>query len=122
MWLTADRVVHTVALPIHGNASLARLVKKILALPEQRRSELDDWLFEFEENLYDEQIAPFPYSKASEAAFREVALPNAIVDALAAADIESPDDVRRFVETIDVRWQIDVLGLLGDVIAHAELG
>jgi hypothetical protein len=108
MWVTADGVAHTVALPSPSEL----LTERALVAFENLRKGLGDE--PLEELLEDEESAIFEDTLTQDTDGRFVGLtpPRAILD----GDLSTADLLVATVRAVDQRWRLDVVLALQDLI------
>lgn len=107
MWLTADRVIHTVALPnpeeVLGPIAARCWAELIATTPAES---LSARLESRAEEIYDLEL-----SADTDSEFFEAAPPIGVFD----VEFTSLDEFNDAIRAIETRWRIDVVGALMDL-------
>jgi hypothetical protein len=107
MWLTADRIIHTVALPnpeeVLGPVAARCWAELIARTPAES---LADRLESHEEEIYDLEL-----SADSDSEFFEATPPVGVFD----VEFTSLDELNDAIRAVETRWRIDVVAALTDL-------
>lgn len=114
MWRQNDGVVHLVSVP-SDSAELEGLVEWLRSLTSEGAEQLDAKLLQLQWEIADELDA-LPYESDSELEFDSVRVPSELIlgldwEILLGSDMESQ------FRSIDLRWRLDVVGVVEQALA-----
>jgi hypothetical protein len=117
MWLSADRVVHMIAVPSDSHY-LNPLRELISAFSDEQLVTLDEELMEIQWSVAD-QIDELKYDPEVERKYTDMSIPTNLVTALDWKRVLS-SDIKTELELIDLRWRLDVIGIVSQATVDRD--
>lgn len=111
MWVDAQGVCHTVALPDPTELMSDAFRVSLDRLIGEQADEVSDLLSAEEERFYREQLAG-PRSDVRESSFEGISPPSGLLG----TPVETVDELRSCILAIDRRWRLDVVVALDDYL------
>ena len=111
MWIDADGVAHSVALPDPSDLMSSVFKASLDALLSKDRAAVSLILEQEEERIFEQDLTKLA-DPEKESAFEGLTPPGSLLD----CPVSVPEDVRTAVERIDWRWRLDVICALDDYV------